>query len=105
MGKSGNIPLKNQLVVMKNRMVKEMANQKSKEYDYSGNIREHLEHHNFEGAIAQAAKMSKAYFSDDMTTSLEKRVSHLINLCGDLRGQYSIGQIKSNKMAIAVNTK
>jgi hypothetical protein len=38
MGKSGNIPLKNQLVVMKNRMVKEMANKKSKDYDYSGNI-------------------------------------------------------------------
>lgn len=42
MGKSGNIPLKNQLVIMKNRMVKEMANQKSKEYDYSGKMREHL---------------------------------------------------------------
>jgi len=27
----------------------------------------------------------------------------LINLCGDLRGQYSLGQIKSNKMAIAKN--
>jgi hypothetical protein len=40
-----------------------------------------------------------------MTSSLEKKVSHLINLCGDLRGQYSIGQIKSNKMAIAASTK
>lgn len=105
MGKAGNIPLKNQLVVMKNRVVKEMASKKSKDYDFSGNIREHLEHNNFEGAIAEASKMSKAYFSDDMTSSLEKKVSHLINLCGDLRGQYSIGQIKSNKMAIAVSTK
>ena len=82
-----------------------MANRKSKDYDYSGNMREHLQHNNFEQAIAEAAKMSKAYFSDDMTSSLEKKVSHLINLCGDLRGQYSVGQIKSNKMAIAVNTK
>ena len=45
--------------------------------------------------------MSKKYFSDDLTTDLEKKVSHLINLCGDLRGKYSIGQIKSNKMATA----
>lgn len=37
-----------------------------------------------------------------MTTDLEKKISFLINLCGDLRGQYSIGQIKSNKMATAV---
>jgi len=45
--------------------------------------------------------MSKRYFSEDATTDLEKKISHLINLCGDLRGKYSIGQIKSNKMAIA----
>lgn len=45
--------------------------------------------------------MCNKYFSDDMTTDLEKKISHLINLCGDLRGKYNIGQIKSNKMAIA----
>jgi len=28
MGKDGNIPLKNQLVVMKNRLVKELSKQK-----------------------------------------------------------------------------
>jgi hypothetical protein len=49
--------------------------------------------------------MCKKYFSEDMTTDIEKKISHLINLCGDLTGQYSIGQIKSNKMATAVNTK
>ena len=32
---------------------------------------------------------------------LEKKISHLINLCGDLRGKYNINQIKSNKIAIA----
>lgn len=40
-----------------------------------------------------------------MTTDLEKRVSHLINLCGDLRGKYNINQIKSNKMAYAQDAK
>lgn len=49
--------------------------------------------------------MTKEYFSDNMTTDLEKKVSHLINLCGDLRGKYDIGQIKSNKMAIAQDAK
>lgn len=29
MGKEGNIPLKNQLVLMKNRLVKELSKQKS----------------------------------------------------------------------------
>lgn len=31
MGKSGNIPLKNQLVVMKNRLVKELSKNMSKD--------------------------------------------------------------------------
>jgi len=42
-----------------------------------------------------------SYFADNMTTDLEKKISHLINLCGDLRGKYNLNQIKSNKMAIA----
>lgn len=36
-----------------------------------------------------------------MTSGLEKKISYLISLCGDLRGKYDIGQIKSNKMATA----
>jgi hypothetical protein len=47
--------------------------------------------------------MSKKYFNSDNTSDLEKKISYLINLCGDLRGIYSIGQIKSNKMATAQN--
>lgn len=101
MGKEGNIPLKNQLVVMKNRLVKELSKTMTKGNDYGQEMRLFLEKDNFQGAIEVAAIMSKKYFSDDMTTDLEKKISHLINLCGDLRGKYSIGQIKSNKMAIA----
>lgn len=101
MGKEGNIPLKNQLVTMKNRMVKELSQKMSKGNDYGSDLREFLQKGNFQGAIEVAAVMSKRYFSEDATTDLEKKISHLINLCGDLRGKYSIGQIKSNKMAIA----
>jgi hypothetical protein len=45
--------------------------------------------------------MAAKYFSDSSTGELEKKISHLISLCGDLRGQYSVDQIKSNKMATA----
>lgn len=104
MGKDGNIPLKNQLVVMKNRLVKELSKQKGNK-DINDEIRTHLEKDNLEAAIQIARNMTKAYFSDSMTTDLEKKVSHLINLCGDLRGKYDINQIKSNKMAIAKDAK
>jgi hypothetical protein len=49
--------------------------------------------------------MSKKYLCDNTGTGLEERISHLINLCGDLRGHYNIGQIKSNKMATAFIAK
>lgn len=102
MGKEGNIPLKNQLVTMKNRLVKELSKMMSKgEINYGMEIREQLEKKNFQGAMEITAIMCKKYFSDDTTTDLQKKISHLINLCGDLRGKYSIGQIKSNKMATA----
>lgn len=101
MGKEGNIPLKNQLVMMKSRMVKQLSKQMNKEKDWGLQIREHLEHKDFESAIQLATSMTREYFGNDMTNDLEKKVSHLINLCGDLRGKYSLGQIKSNKMAVA----
>ena len=54
-------------------------------------MREFLEGNNFQGAIEVASTMCRKYFSDDSTSDLEKKISHLINLCGDLRGKYSIG--------------
>ena len=39
MGKEGNIPLKNQLVVMKNRLVKELSKNMTKEVNYSADMR------------------------------------------------------------------
>ena len=64
-----------------------------------------LEEGNFDGAMKLAGKITKEYFSDSMTTDLEKQISHLINLCGDLRGKYNINEIKSNKMAYAKDAK
>jgi hypothetical protein len=64
-------------------------------------IRESLEKNDFYTAIEEAKTICTAYFSNSTSMDLEKKISHLINLCGDLRGKYNINQIKSNKMAIA----
>lgn len=101
MGKDGNIPLKNQIVMMKNRLVKEISKKMNGGIDYSEQIRHHLEEKDFNSAIEVARSMCTAYFGDSMTLDIEKKISHLINLCGDLRGKYSINEIKSNKMATA----
>jgi hypothetical protein len=45
--------------------------------------------------------MANNYFSDTTATDLDKKISTLISICGDLRGNYSIDQIRSNKMATA----
>jgi hypothetical protein len=45
--------------------------------------------------------MATKYFEVSGTGELEKKILYLISLCGDMRGQYSLGQIKSNKMATA----
>ena len=49
MGKSGNIPLKNQLVNMKHRLVKELSKKMSKETDYAIDIRGNLEEKKLRG--------------------------------------------------------
>lgn len=70
MGKEGNIPLKNQLVVMKNRLVKELSKQKGGAGDINTQMRTSLEKGDFNGAIEVAIKITKEYFSDSMTTDL-----------------------------------
>jgi len=50
MGKDGNIPLKNQLVVMKNRLVKELSKQKGAS-DINTQMRASLEKGDFDGAM------------------------------------------------------
>jgi len=47
------------------------------------------------------ANMAVKYFEASGTSDLEGKIAHLISLCGDMRGQYNVDQIKSNKMATA----
>ena len=51
MGKTGNIPLKNQLVSMKARLVKQLSKSMAKEMDFSGDMRHCLQKNNFRDAI------------------------------------------------------
>jgi hypothetical protein len=47
MGKAGNIPLKNQFVSIKKRLIKELSKSLAKEFDYSDEMRVNLEKGNF----------------------------------------------------------
>lgn len=103
MGRDSNLPLKNQLVTMKTKLVKELSKKLGKQGDYSSKVRDLLKSNNIEGALEMVANMATRYFEESGTGELEKKIAYLISLCGDMRGQYSLGEIKSNKMATAQN--
>ena len=60
-----------------------------------------LEGKDVAAALEMIANMATKYFQESGTAELEKKLVYLISLCGDMRGQYSLGEIKSNKMATA----
>lgn len=94
------MPLKNQLVAMKTRLVKELSKKLGKG-DFSSKLREMLESKQLPQALEMVQDMATKYFEVSVTGELETKINYLISLCGDMRGQYSLGQIKSNKMATA----
>lgn len=100
MGKDGNLPLKNQLVSLKTRLVKELSKKLGKG-DFSSKLRAKLEVQDLTESLDMIKNMATRYFEESGTGDLEKKISYLISLCGDMRGQYNLGQIKSNKMATA----
>ena len=100
MGKDGNLPLKNQLVAMKTRLVKELSKKLGKG-DFSSKLRAMLEAKDLKASLDMVKNMATKYFEESATGDLEKKINYLISLCGDMRGQYNLGQIKSNKMATA----
>lgn len=100
MGKESNVPLKNQIVIMKNRLVKELSSKMASTSDYS-KIRDYLKANDLTTALNIIKTMTDEYFGESLTGELEKKISHLINLCGDLRGKYNINQIKSNRLTYA----
>lgn len=104
MGKEGNIPLKDQLLVMRKRLLQEFSKINS-DKDTNTTLRKHLTNGDLEQALAIGKQISEAYLANTVTEDLEAKITHLINLCGDLRGKYDPGQIKSNKMSHAVTAQ
>lgn len=69
--------------------------------NYSELVRSKLLEQNIKEALSLVSNMSLTYLKESGTGELETKINYLISLCGDMRGQYSVGQIKSNKMATA----
>jgi hypothetical protein len=96
MGKTGDTDTKDLLLELKKNLVKQLASQTKS--PFGSEIREHLKLGSFGSALEVARTMTTQYFSSDIGMDIEKKISYLISLCGDLRGQYSIDSIRSNRM-------
>lgn len=102
MGRDGNPELHSQLVAMKTRLVKELSKKLGKKMNYSEKVRLMLQENRVNDALNMVTNMAEKYFEESGTGELENKINYLISLCGDMRGQYSLGEIKSNKMKRAV---
>ena len=60
-----------------------------------------MQNGDFKSAMKEIENSTKIYLEDTTALDLERKIAHLISLCGDLRGKYDLNQIKSNKMATA----
>ena len=103
MGRSGDSVIKEKLITLKQNLARELANRPNSNYGVE--MRNHLDTSDVMSALSVAKEMTTIYFSSNIGMEIEKKVGYLISLCGDLRGQYYIGDIRSNRMASAVNVK
>ena len=69
MGKDGNLPLKNQLVTMKTRLVKELSKKLGKG-DFSSKVRAMLEAQDLTSSLEMIKNMAHRYFEDSATGDL-----------------------------------
>jgi len=90
---------------MKTRLLKEYSKTQAKKEPVSVAIRSALKRNDTAAAFDIAAKMANNYFTDETIGDLDKKITALIALCGDLRGKYSLDQIRSNKMATATRAE
>jgi len=104
MGKQGDSATKELLLKMKKNLAKELSS-KNTDKNFGLGIRKELSEGKFDSAIDIAKLMTMDYFSSDIGMDIEKKVGYLVSLCGDLRGQYSIDGIRSNRMARADDVK
>lgn len=70
MGRDGNPELKNQLVALKTRLVKELSKKLGKRMSYSDKIREMLREQRVQDALGMVEDMAKTYFEESGTGEL-----------------------------------
>lgn len=100
MGRQGFPEMKDQLLILKKRLVYELSNIKTEE-NYSKMIRLSLEEQNTVSALEYARKMTYEYMSVDLSVDIEKKIGYLVTLCGDLSNRFNLGEIQSNKIKLA----
>ncbi len=103
MGTTGDPATKELLIKLKKNLAQELASSNIKNYGLE--IRNHLKSNDFDSALSVAKTITEEYFSSDIGMDIEKRIGYLISLCGDLRGQYSVESIRSNRMMRADTAK
>jgi hypothetical protein len=103
MGRTGDSATKEQLLILKKNLVHELAI--ITKANFGSDIRQALVSNDFDLALKYANGMTLEYFGSDIGMEIEKKIGHLITLCGDLRGKYSLDAIKSNRFARADNAK
>jgi hypothetical protein len=67
MGKDGDIKLKNQLVVLKTKLIKELSKTLAKKMNYSEKVRAKLQEQNVQEALDMISNMAMLYCEDDAT--------------------------------------
>jgi hypothetical protein len=95
MGKDGMPEIRDKLLAMQSRIVKSMATIAGAEI--ANDLRTALLSKDIDMAVAISRKMVEDYYGDVDPMSFAGKVSYLVNLCGDLRGQYSHALIKSSR--------
>ena len=103
MGREGDPVMKEKLLKLKKNLSFELANSKSE--DFGNLIRNELKNQNFDSAIIIAKSMTDKYFESDIGSEIDKKINYLVSLCGDLRNNYSINDIKSNRINFVDNVK
>lgn len=70
MGRESNPELKNQLVALKTRLVKELSKKLGKKMNYSEKVREKLREQKVDEALSMVTNMAEIYFKESGTGEL-----------------------------------
>lgn len=69
MGKDGNLPLKNQLVAMKTKLIKELSKKLGKK-DFNVQLRTKLEDQDLKGSLEMIKSLAEKYFEANNSSEL-----------------------------------